>query len=74
MLLGHQFKLDLPPLTTTATTTPLSSVTFIDLVPVLRRSGTRCFMEQMSTQRTQLIQSLGIAHGISRDIISDYKH
>jgi len=57
MLVGHQFQPHLHP--------PLSSVTFIDLVPVLRRSGTRCFTEQLSLQQTQLIQSLNTAHGMS---------
>jgi len=54
MLLGHQLKPHLP----------LSTVTFIDLVPVLRRSGTHCFIDQMSVQRTQLIQCLNTAHGL----------
>ena len=57
MLLGHQFQPHLCP--------PLGSVTFIDLVPVLRRSGTRCFTEQLSLQQTQLTQSLNTAHGMS---------
>ena len=55
MLLGHQFQPHLP--------APLSCETFIDLVPVLRRSGTQCFMEQMAAQKTQLIQCLNTAHG-----------
>jgi len=55
MLLGHQFIPLLPP--------SLTSVNFVDLVPVLRRSGTQCFMQQMSMQQSQLIQSLNTAHG-----------
>ena len=57
MLLGLQFKSGLPE--------PLCSgaATFVDLIPVLRRSGTRCFLEQMSTQKTQILQSLHSAHG-----------
>jgi len=55
MLLGHQLNTQLPP--------SLTPVTFVDLVPVLRRSGTQCFMQQMSVQKTQLIQSLNTAHG-----------
>jgi len=59
MFLGLQFKSGLPE--------PLCSgaATFVDLIPVLRRSGTRCFLEQMSTQKTQILQSLHSAHGES---------
>jgi len=54
MLLGHQFN-SARPLT--------SPVTFVDLVPELRRSGTHCFMQQLTVQKMQLIQSLNSAHG-----------
>ena len=62
MLLGHQFIPLLPP--------SLTSVNFVDLVPVLRRSGTQCFMQQMSTQQSQLIQSLNTAHGTHDSLTS----
>ena len=58
MLLPHQFTAQLPP-------SLGPSVNYVDLVPVLRRSGTQCFMQQMSLQKTQLILCLNAAHGIS---------
>lgn len=59
MLLGHQFQRSLPePLC-------LGAATFVDLIPVLRRSGTKCFLEQMLRQKDQILQSLRSAHGKS---------
>jgi centromere/kinetochore protein ZW10 len=58
-LMGHQYRSCLPELPCAA------SATFIDLVPVLRRSGTRCFLDQMSAQKTQIVQTLNAARGFA---------
>ncbi|CAH1790755.1 unnamed protein product [Owenia fusiformis] len=57
MTLGFQFKLRLPK--------PLNSgaSTFVDMVPKLRRLGAECFMEQMSAQRTVLLEYIQGAKG-----------
>ena len=57
LTLGHQYKSRLPP--------PLNqgAATFIDLVPCLRRLGTECFLQQLSRQRDQLLDTLKQASG-----------
>ncbi|XP_071946639.1 centromere/kinetochore protein zw10 homolog [Antedon mediterranea] len=52
LTLGHQYRSQLPP--------PLcqGSATFVDGIPQFRHLATDCFMEQMRTQRNQLIEYL----------------
>lgn len=54
MTLGHQFRTKLP---------HSLNPTFIDLVTKVRRIGTECFLEQLSTQKDQLLESLNGAKG-----------
>lgn len=59
LTLGHQFQSQLPkPLT-------MASVTFVDLVPKLRRLGTECFMRCLQKQRDELIGCLKNARGFN---------
>ncbi|XP_033112158.1 centromere/kinetochore protein zw10 homolog [Anneissia japonica] len=52
LTLGHQYRDQLPP--------PLcqGSATFVDEIPQFRHLATDCFMEQMRTQRNQVIEYL----------------
>eukprot|EP00794_Sanderia_malayensis_P017000 gene17000-18713_t len=50
LTLGHQFKHSLP--------LTQGIVTFVDLVPVLRKSGEKCFLEQLRKQKLQLQEIL----------------
>ena len=57
LTLGHQFQSQLPkPLT-------MVSVSFVDLVPKLRRLGTECFIRCLRKQRDELIGCLKNARG-----------
>ena len=58
MTIGHQFRASLPdPLRES------SQVTFLDLVPRMRRIGAECFIKQINRQKIQLIESLSGAQG-----------
>ncbi|KAL5009051.1 hypothetical protein ScPMuIL_014632 [Solemya velum] len=54
--LGHQFRTKLP---------HALNPTFVDLVTKVRRIGTESFLEQLSTQKNQLLESLNGAKGFN---------
>ncbi|XP_072044637.1 centromere/kinetochore protein zw10 homolog [Amphiura filiformis] len=60
MTLGHQYRQSLPP--------PLSqgAASFVDLIPVFRKLASECFLAQMRTQRSLLIESLSEAATFDR--------
>eukprot|EP00795_Rhopilema_esculentum_P012876 gene12876-3626_t len=55
--LGHQFKLTLPE------TLSQGAATFIDLVPVLRKCGEKCFLDNLKKQKLQLLEIVTVCDG-----------
>ena len=55
--MGHQFQQQ--------QAEPLNkgAASFVDLVPKLRRLGTECLLDQMSSQKAELLELLGGAQG-----------